>query len=306
MMRDLRSQCKINAINIQDALLYATNQFKTSIDLMDTARIDAEILLAYVLNKTRTSLYIHVFSTLNEAELNHFQQCIEKRLAGIPIAYIVGQREFWSLTFDINEHVLIPRPETELLVELALKEGDKRLNLNVVKEKESLRILDLGTGSGAIAVAIATEKPQWHITAIDICPQALSIARHNAQKYQCNNITFFQSSWFEAIPPDQTFDIIIANPPYIAAEDEHLMQGDVRFEPKKALVSPQDGLSCLFHIIQYSLARLSPKGLLLIEHGGKQYDIIKRCFETHGFQDVRQYHDLQNHIRVTVGTSCQI
>lgn len=270
--------------------------------------MDAEVLLAHVLNMSRTRLYTYGLSDLDDELQYQYQTCVKKRLAGMPVAYIIGMREFWSLPLEINNNVLIPRPETELLVELALHEGQLRQDAAEVpaKEKPKLKVLDLGTGSGAIALAIASEKPHWDITAVDICPHALTVARHNAQKLQLHNITFVESHWFDALSANQTFNIIVSNPPYIAADDIHLNAGDVRFEPVKALIAAQGGLDCLFHIIRYSLARLAPNGLLLIEHGYNQDQPVKAFFESCGFQNVVQHLDLQKHIRVTGGASCQM
>lgn len=259
---------------------------------MREARLESDILLTHVLQQARTYLYTHPELFLNKDQYEQLIDLVKQRQTGIPIAYLVGQKEFWSLPLAVNQAVLIPRPETELLVDIVLKER---------KDLPKAQILELGTGSGAIALAIASEKPRWTITAVDISEEALRIAKINAQNLGFNGIQFLQSDWYAALPPEQTFDIIVANPPYIAEADPHLSQGDLRFEPSIALVAEQNGLGCLQHIIQHGLAMLKPNGLLLVEHGYDQSQAVGSYFKKYGFRKITAWKDLQNYLRVGSG-----
>ena len=205
----------------------------------------------------------------------------EKRLAGEPIAYILGKKEFWSLEFTIDEKVLIPRPETELLVEIILQIDSSCIN-----------IADLGTGSGAIAIALAKERPNWQITATDISEEALEVARSNAQKLEIQNIEFYCGDWGEALP-DKKYDVIVSNPPYIDKNDPHLKQGDVKFEPKIALESG-DGLSSIRKIIAQAKSRLKTNGLLVLEHGHDQSKAIQHLLQKYNYKDIVPHKDLAN------------
>jgi len=206
----------------------------------DSPRLDAELLLCHSFGLSRTQLFTRNDDTLNTKTLDSCEQFIQRRERGEPLAYIVGKREFWSLELVVNQHTLIPRPETELLVELALQYIDK---------KQACRIADLGTGSGAIALALAVERSNSHIDACDTSNNALAIAQHNAQKHNINNVKFLHSNWFENLQ-QQKYDLIVSNPPYIAANDKHLQQGDVRFEPATALSAENNGYADLFHIAE--------------------------------------------------------
>lgn len=255
-------------------------------------RIDCEILLAFVLNKPRTYLYTHPEQVVSDAALVQFKELIAKRLQGIPIAYLVGTREFWSLPLKVTEATLIPRPETELIVELTLK---------LLHSVEKAKILDLGTGSGAIALALAHEKPTWDITACDNSTEAIQVAQYNANNLQLTHIQFILSDWFTRIPAEKKFHAIVANPPYIASDDPHLYQGDLRYEPPTALSSGDNGLEALKQIIKQSLVRLEKNGLLLVEHGYLQKDAVGVLLHDYGYEEIHCWQDCQGNDRVSGG-----
>ena len=230
------------------------------------ARLEAQILLSSVLNKPRAYLLAHQTDALPVGQEAHYLEWIERRLSGEPVAYILGKREFYGLVFKVTPAVLIPRPETELLVELALTR---------IPEAASVRVLDLGTGSGAVAIAIAKHRPHTAVTAVDQSAEALAIAQENALRLAASNLNLVQSDWFSALDR-QKFDIIVSNPPYIAVADPHLEQGDLRFEPSQALVGGTDGLECIRRIVAEAPQYLNHGGWLLFEHG---YDQAERCRE---------------------------
>lgn len=274
--------------SIQFILINANKALKKS---AENASLEAEILLAHVLEVDRTYLRSWPEQIVNPEHLETFNQLIAQRVQGRPIAYILGYREFWSRKFAVNEHVLIPRPETELIIELCLK----RLPLN-----NTLKVIDLGTGSGAIAVTLAVERPKIEIFASDISETALQVAKLNAQKYHINRIQFFHSNWLDAIP-ETHFDLIISNPPYIAANDPHLEQGDLRFEPKAALIAADNGLHAISEIINSARNFLKPGGCLIIEHGYDQQEHVNQLFIKYGYQQLENYLDLAGNPRVTCG-----
>lgn len=285
----------INNITYKQALLNAENFLKYTIH--DNTRLECEILLAYTLKKSRTLLHTHPEYFLTIDELQHFQNYLKQRQQGIPIAYIIEHKEFWLLKFKVNNTTLIPRPETELLVELTL---------NKFKHLKNATILDLGTGCGAIAITLAHEKPNWQIIATDISYEALQIAQENAINLNCHNIRFIHSDWFAAIDPKQKFDAIISNPPYISPTDPHLNNGDLRFEPKIALVSQDNGLADLKYIIKNSLRNLHINGLLLIEHGYQQKNQISTIMTKYNYKNIKTYQDWQNNDRVSTGNYSNI
>ncbi|STX52005.1 methyltransferase HemK [Legionella busanensis] len=276
--------------NIKYSLELAIRQLAEYIP--DDARTDAEILLAHAMGKTRTYIYTHPEAELTKEEFKLFQRFVARRSLGVPVAYIIGTREFWSLPLKVNEETLIPRPETELLVEIAL---------NLLKNCPKARILDLGTGSGAIALALAKEKSDWEITACDCSEGALITAKKNAHHLNLSNIHFCYSDWFSQIEETKKFHAIVSNPPYVAANDPHLISGDLRFEPQLALIGGSNGLAALEHIIKHSIARLEPNGLLLIEHGFDQKSAVASMLNNYGYQDIKCWQDLQGHDRVSVG-----
>ncbi|KTD39222.1 protein methyltransferase HemK [Legionella moravica] len=275
-------------IDIRTALNQAVQQLEKN---HAESRLEAELLLSHVLNKNRAYIFAHPEAVLNPNQLETYQQLIAQRAAGTPIAYLTGQREFWSLNLKVTQDTLIPRHETELLVELAL---------DLIPDTPETCILDLGTGSGAIALAIASERPNWKVIASDFSKAALTIAQENAVALGITNVTFYHSSWFSSLPQHH-YHAIISNPPYIAEEDPHLKQGDIRFEPLSALASGQDGLADLQYIIQHSYECLLPDGLLLLEHGYDQKIQLNAILNELGYKNVRSWQDIQGHDRVSGG-----
>lgn len=277
-----------NMTDIKHALQYAIHVLTSS---SPSPRIDAEALLSHTLNVSRAYLYTYPERPLTNQEAAHYETLIKQRLDGHPVAYLTGSREFWSLPFHITQEVLIPRSDTELLVEMTL---------NQLASMTSATVLDLGTGSGAIAIALASEQPNWHIFAIDTSPSAVKLAQTNATHFNLSNVTTLQSDWFSAIP-DRLFDAIVSNPPYLAVDDPHLKQGDLRFEPENALVSGPEGLNDLTIIIQESYAHLTPGGILLIEHGFEQGLAVTQLLHHHGYEQIQCWQDVQGHDRVSGG-----
>lgn len=259
--------------------------------ISDSAVLDAEVLLCLALNKPRSHLRAWPDQQLSPEHLAVFQALLEQRHKGTPIAYITGNREFWSRDFQITPDVLIPRPDTELLIELSLK---------LIPANEPTKIIDLGTGSGIIAITLAAERPHAQISATDFSLAALRIARLNADKHHINNIQFYQSDWFVDIP-DAKFNLIISNPPYIAEDDSHLQQGDVRFEPQTALCAAEQGLGDIKTIAGNARHYLEPCGHLLIEHGYDQLQQVQTLFKDLHYDNVQTYTDLSGQPRVTYG-----
>ncbi len=274
-------------MQIVNALNYARQQ----LDASDSTRLDTEILLCSVLKCDPTCLYTYPEQELSSSDIESFNKLINLRSEGLPIAYLTEQKEFWSLSFYVNQDTLIPRPETELLVETSLK----YIPTNSVKE-----ILDLGTGSGAIAIAIASERPQANITATDINDGALKIAKLNADSHQIKNVDFKKADWFD-IANINSYDLIVSNPPYISTGDPHLKQGDVRFEPIAALTSGEDGLDDLRTIIQESSKHLNTHGWLLLEHGYNQGDVVRQLLIENGFTSPSTIKDYNGLERISFG-----
>jgi release factor glutamine methyltransferase len=254
-------------------------------------RIDAEFLLAHYLAKPRAWLYAFSDQPLSDRQVEDFMALAKRRAAGEPVAYITGRRGFWSFDLCVSPDTLIPRPETELLVELALAH---------IPENHPCRILDLGTGSGAIALALAHERPGSQVTAVDVSEPALAIADRNAAELKLRNLAFIRSYWFAELG-GQLFDLIVSNPPYIEISDTHLQQGDLRFEPRSALASGADGLDDIRVIVSQAPQHLSRHGWLLVEHGWNQGKAIRQLFNAAGFIDVATEQDLEQRDRVTMG-----
>jgi len=254
-----------------------------------SARLDAEILVMHVSDKTRAALLMHATDLLDPQRADHLQQLVARRQAGEPIAYLTGRREFWSLALHVTPAVLIPRPETEVLVECALA--------RIARDAEST-IVDLGTGSGAIALAIAHERPRCHVIATDTSTLALDIARDNAYRLGIRNVEFHLGDWLDSLTGRQ-FDVIVSNPPYVRADDPHLQQGDLRFEPQAALVGGPDGLDAIRRIAATAAARLKEGGWLLIEHGHDQAFDVAQIFRNASLPEVMLHRDLAGHARVT-------
>ncbi len=257
----------------------------------ESHQLDAEILLGKVLEKNRAYLRAWPEHELTQEQYDSFQVLLKKRKYGQPIAYITGHKEFWSRDFTVNQHVLVPRPETELLVELAL-------DLN--PDNQSGTVLDLGTGSGAIGITIAAERPAINVIATDNSQQALEVAKANAQKHKIDNIEFLHSHWFKQLD-NQQFDLVLSNPPYIDAADPHLQQGDVRFEPENALIAKQNGLQDFIEIAEAAKHHLLSGGYLLVEHGYNQKQQVQSIFHRLNYTNINNYCDLAGQPRVTSG-----
>jgi len=277
-------------LSIQQALNNATEQLSASIE---SPQIEAEILLAQAMDLSRTQLRTWPERSLTELQLKHYSSLIHARLQGQPIAYLIGKQGFWSLDLTVTPDTLIPRPETERLVELALEK---------IPEHSQWRIADLGTGSGAIALALARERPTSQILATDKFTGPLEVARNNARENNIKNIQFTQSNWFEKLAEQPPFDMIVSNPPYIPLADPHLLQGDVRFEPNSALVSGNSGLDDLHILIQQSTQYLKNHGWLLLEHGYDQRQAVLELMKHSGFQNINDVDDLNGQPRVIMGT----
>lgn len=256
----------------------------------DSAKRDAEILLGFVTGRARTYLLAFGETPLTAEQAEQLTVLLARRERGEPVAYLVGEREFWSLPLSVSPATLIPRPDTECLVELALE----RLPAT------PCAILDLGTGTGAIALALASERPDCQLTGIDLQPEAVALAQHNAQKLAINNARFLQGSWFTPVA-GQKFALIASNPPYIDEADPHLAQGDVRFEPGSALVAAEQGLADLAAIVQQAADYLEPQGWLLLEHGWQQGENVRTLLNAAGFIAVATHRDYGGNDRVTLG-----
>lgn len=257
-----------------------------------SAQLDAQVLLAHVLGKDRSYCYTHADALLTGDQLQAFEQLVEKRAQGYPVAQLIGRKSFWASDFLVNEHTLLPRPETELLVEWCLEH---------YPDNPGLRVLDLGTGSGAIAISLALERPQWQVTAIDQSDEAIEVAKKNAKTLGADNVAFLLSDWFSVFEHDSMpFDLIVSNPPYIDPADPWLQQGDVRFEPSTALVSADAGFADLTQIIEQARAYLASGGVLLLEHGHQQQAQLIANLLAAGYVDVQGLRDYAGLERMVV------
>ncbi|MGH8419924.1 MAG: peptide chain release factor N(5)-glutamine methyltransferase [Pseudomonas sp.] len=256
-----------------------------------TARLDVELLLAAALGKPRSFLHTWPERIVSTEAAQAFAGYLQRRRAGEPVAYILGQQGFWNIDLEVATHTLIPRPETEMLVETALE---------LLPGAISHRLLDLGTGTGAIALSLAKDRPQWNVTAVDRVEEAVELAERNRQRLHLDNAQVLTSHWFSAVE-GKRFDLILSNPPYIASNDPHLVEGDVRFEPSSALVSGSDGLDDLRLIVSQAPGHLEPGGWLLLEHGYDQGPAVRELLNRHGFEQIQTRRDLGDHERITFG-----
>lgn len=259
--------------------------------LSDSAKLDCQLLLAKVLEKPTSYLLTWPEKVLTDKQIDYFQRLFARRLHGEPIAYILQEKEFWSLTLKVAPSTLIPRPDTETLVELVL-------NNHI---ENTLSCLDLGTGTGAIALALASEKKQWQIDAIDFNVEAVKLAKENATTHQLNQVNIYQSDWFSEVKPHKKFNVIVSNPPYIDELDPHLSEGDVRFEPLSALVANNNGLADIEHIAEQALSYLLKNGAIYFEHGFEQASQVQNILINLGYQNIVTAKDLSGNDRITYG-----
>ena len=276
----------IDTPSIKTLLEQASRELDTQ-----AARLDAEVLLAACLGKPRSYLYAWPERSIDQRELEAFGQLLRRRMRGEPVAHLTGEREFWSLPLMVTPDTLIPRPETETLVELALGK---------LPPDTPLQAADLGTGSGAIALAIATERPRCEIIATDISERALSVARRNAKRLRLGNVRFIAGDWCESLPAGR-FDVILSNPPYVADRDPHLDSGDVRFEPRQALIAGPEGMTALRLIARCAHHHLRAGGWLIMEHGYQQAEKVTQLLHAAGYSDISTHNDNTGHRRVTLG-----
>ncbi len=276
----------MSTVNVAELLREAAGRLSGA-----DARHEAEQLLLHVLGVERAWLFAHATDAVDEDARQRFEWLLERRAEGHPLAYLIGRRGFWTLDLQVNTATLIPRPETELLVEQALAR---------LPDDDMVRVADLGTGSGAVALSIASERPLATVMATDLIGPTLAVAVKNAQAHGLENVWFRRGHWYTALGADR-FDMIVSNPPYIAAADPHLQQGDLRFEPSPALASGADGLDAIREIVAGAHAHLVPGGWLLLEHGWDQGEAIRALLEQAGFADAQTVQDLEQRDRVTLG-----
>ena len=255
----------------------------------DSARVDVELLLCHVLGKSRSYLYTWPEVELSEQQVSLFQQLLTRRQAGEPIAHLTGTRGFWTLELNVSKETLIPRPETEMLVEWVLQQF----------QKQEFRLADLGTGTGAIALALASERPSWLIEATDLMPGAVELAKRNAKQLGLQQVKILQGSWCE--PLTGHYDLLISNPPYIDPMHPCLQEGDLRYEPITALIAEQQGLQDILTIIAQSKAYLKEDGWLVFEHGYDQGQAVREALQQAGFEQCFTQQDLNGHDRMSGG-----
>lgn len=277
-------------VSIAQSLQQAVRELQA---VSDSARLDAELLLCAVLNCDRVMFYRSPETELTANQQADFRQLLDRRLSREPVAYITGKKDFWTLSLAVDSSTLIPRPDTETLVQWALD----------TCQHPHARVVDLGTGTGAIALALATERSTWTVHAVDQCENALALATRNRDAVGVNNVSLFHGDWFEALPVG-SYDMVVSNPPYISLDDEHLAQGDIRFEPHSALVSSQQGYADLYHIVERARNFLIVGGWLLLEHGYSQAEPVRCHMMACGYRHVTSRHDVGGHERVTAGQWC--
>lgn len=266
----------------------ATAQLQTH---SPSARLDVEVLAMHVCGLNRAQLITHTDTPLSAPQQQTLRTLLARRITGVPMAYLTGEREFWSMTLQVTDATLIPRPDTETLVELALAR---------IPQAAAWRIADLGTGSGAIALAIARERPRCHIVATDISTAALAVALANAEHHGINNIAFRSGSWQQPLAGER-FDMVVSNPPYLREDDAHLREGDVQFEPRHALVAGDDGLDAIRTIARHIKSSLNSGGWLLLEHGYDQASTVGEILRTEAYADIECHQDLAGIDRVSLG-----
>lgn len=271
-------------LRIDTALARATDALGKA---SESPRLDAELLLARALDVSRSFLVAHADEEFDSAAGERFQSAVDQRADGMPLAYITGEKEFWSMTLVVTPATLVPRPDTEILVDHALRQ---------IPRKSTLHILDLGTGSGAVALAIARERPLCEVVATDMSEEALAVARENARRQKVPNIEFIRGNWLEPVKA-RCFDVIVSNPPYVADDDPHF--DDLRFEPRLALAAGREGLDAIRIIATEAVNVLNSSGIILIEHGESQQDAIADILASNGWHDIDCVRDLAGLPRVT-------
>ncbi|WP_340676690.1 peptide chain release factor N(5)-glutamine methyltransferase [Paraglaciecola sp.] len=284
-----KADLSLAASNIAAQLHWASSVITQSAPEQDSGLLDSKILLCYCLNCEQTYLHTWPEKNLNDQQLQQFQSLVAQRMAGHPIAHLIGYRDFWTLRLQVSSATLIPRPETELLVETALE-----LTLPV-----NAKVLDLGTGTGAIALALATERPMWQIWGIDKSHAAVQLAKSNAKLNALESVDFAQSDWFSQVE-EPLFDLIVSNPPYVEQHSPYLHQGDVRFEPLSALISGKDGLDDIRFIVAQAKQYLSDGAYLVLEHGYSQDIVIRSILESNAYVDVLSVSDFNGLPRVSL------
>lgn len=272
-------------LRIDEALVGARDALEP---VSESPRLDAELLLARALDVTRSFLIAHADEEIDSDAAKRFAAAIDQRVSGIPLAYITGVKEFWSMDLTVTPATLVPRPDTEILVDHALR---------LIPRKANQHVLDLGTGSGAVALAIAFERPQCELVASDICDKALAVAKENASRHQLPNIEFVCGNWLEPVQ-DRRFDVIVSNPPYIAVDDPHF--DGLRHEPRLALAAGHDGLDAFRIIAVQAIEVLKPGGSMLLEHGELQQDAVAEILVRHGWSDIDCARDLGGRPRITI------
>ena len=302
-------------LNVLDVKTWPVSQWLAQADVLlpdsPSAKLDVEVLLCHVLALysrsdrapvNRTFLYTWPETSLLPEEAELLLSLLSKRHQGLPVAHLVGVREFWSLELSVSDKTLIPRADTECLVEWILDNVPE--DVRVRYPDASFQLVDLGTGTGAIALAVASERPEWRCLGLDFQADAVSLARSNAEKFGFTNVEFIESDWFSAVPK-QRFPVIVSNPPYICDDDPHLAQGDVRYEPLSALTSGSDGLNDIRKILTQMTSYLLPDGVLLMEHGYHQGEQVQALFRDAGLSKVETLRDYGNRDRFTVGFNIQ-
>ena len=273
-----------SSTTIESALFQAARAIA---EISENPRLDAEALLAWILGVPRSYLFAHPGEELRDQPASDFSDAVSRREKGEPLAYITGSKEFWSLLLKVSNHTLVPRPETETLVELAIQQ---------IPEDRPYRILDLGTGSGAIAIAITSERPKIKIVATDSSRKALRVAKENASLQELQNISFLAGNWTEPVN-DRIFDLVVSNPPYVCDGDPAL--DTLRYEPRAALAAGPDGMDAIRQIVIDCKNLITADGTLMLEHGADQQDVVQVVLQENGWTDIACYKDLAGHPRVT-------